>query len=129
MVREIEFRGKRTDNGKWVYGCLTRYSDTVSYITEDVLRNKVYEVDAQTVGQYTGMRDRKGKKIYEGDIYRFKDYSRDGDPIVEDEIRFNVMNLETYAGEVVAGFIVCEFQKGEVISNIHDNTSWWRWKK
>lgn len=64
-MREIKFRGKRLDNGKWVYGYLADENYINDINTFDL---SSIEVDSDTVGQYTGLNDANGKEIYEGDI-------------------------------------------------------------
>lgn len=63
-MRDIEFRGRRTDNGEWVYGNLVRgcdeqYAYIVEFGNKELCRNYV-DIDPETVGQYTGLKDENG---------------------------------------------------------------------
>lgn len=129
MNREIKFKGKRLDNGEWTCGYFYQESGN-TYIIEDrqkesmLNRNITYKVDPDTVGQYTGLKDKNGKEIYDGDIL-----AHNGEPIgyIVDGVRGYYFDVIYFSPEYeeswsLYGVVINDFQGDiEIIGNIHDN--------
>ncbi|WP_338373501.1 YopX family protein [Dysgonomonas capnocytophagoides] len=72
-MRQIKFRGKRNDQSEWVFGDLIEENGGDAYIVQaNIIQWKQFEVDPDTVSQFTGLTDKNGKEIYEGDIIEDK---------------------------------------------------------
>jgi uncharacterized phage protein (TIGR01671 family) len=132
--REILFRGKRIDNGEWVYGNLNYGTIGIksikdSYYISDFDVNpwdkKFYPVIHESVGQYTGLTDKNGKKIFENDICRFdNDEPNEAERYTNYVLRWDIVNCRF----VVVTADNCEdvldrffSENSEIIANLHDN--------
>ena len=119
-MREIKFRGKRTDNGEWIVGDYTRYPDEKSIIMVDILEEEDYWVSSETVGQYTGLKDKNGKEIYEGDVVKWFGYEVKSGRQVRPE---RTMCINDYVKDTYRIFCITDNtgQTVEIIGNIHEN--------
>ena len=130
-MREILFRGK-TYNDKWVQGLLVQMDDRLTQIRKlgsDGIGYYDYSIVPSTVGQYTGLTDKNGKKIFEGDVLNVHDQIPMFDGYDTDEIIYNgkVMYIKNQGMYVCEGnndgnaLCALNLDKCEVIGNIHDN--------
>lgn len=128
MEREILFRGKRADNGEWVEGCFVKYQPCASedkcivgIVPEYASALYIIEVIPETVGRYTGLTDKNGVKIFEGDIVNVKTINGSFINYVitwfNSDLCWTIQSLKDTS--VRFGLRSCwEF---EVVDNIHDN--------
>lgn len=121
-MREIEFRGKSVISNKWVYGWLNATEESLknNYYWIDVNEDS-YQVDPETIGQYTGLKDKNGKKIFEGDILRLCKSTK---PFIIywTGISWGAKDIYGKKKEYAFGSdLIWECEKCEVIGNIFDN--------
>ena len=129
-MTEILFRGKRKDNGKWIEGYLVKlgresFSDPERYgICNKALplggsgvyyNLKIDEVIPETVGQYTGLTDKNGNKIFEGDIVEYKEVN--GEIVYHDQEAMFAVCFDTW----LTDFDHLYGKDVEIVGNIHDN--------
>ena len=135
MKREILFRGKRIDNNEWVYGNLLQsekntHGETICHIvTRFAFDNncRQYEVDPETVGQYIGLKDKSGKRIFEGDFIKCSgglrlEFYPDSGVVVYNVDSFS-MRAKTESGD--PWHFSINFSDGteiEILGHIHENS-------
>lgn len=137
MKREIKFRGKcsrqRKYAGQWVYGNLVVPEEIqgdevmiVKALSDDA--SCTYHVDVNSVGQFTGLTDKNGREIYEGDIIKF--HFMTSSPSTSElfptkkffgEIATNKYNQWTILSDGLEIHIENAIKYGEIIGNIYDN--------
>ena len=141
-MREILFRGKSIMHGDWVYGYLNQHRGNIRYDCDcepiadgcyyindwqakidNGMYGQDYKVDPDTVGQFTGLTDRNGTKIFEGDIVEYSHpyAGKSIHAVVQDGCRWNLSNFYASYFDCPG----CAFSEGTeymtVIGNIHDN--------
>ena len=120
MKRENLYRGKRVDTGEWVEGSLIGNDVIVGKIVEfeeDYFCTEFwYKVDPETVGQFTGIADKKGKKLFEGDVYSMGE---------KNILYVVIFDKSQFIGKQVGNRSLAglEYWKSdiEIVGSVHDN--------
>lgn len=138
-MRKIEFRAKRTDNDEWVYGYYFQELDFENEpINSSIVRNiitkdpvyktteqGVYEIDINTLGQYTGLYDKNGTKIFEGDIVKipedYDNYGLNAGEIYQVYFAYGGFRMKPKYSKNAKGYWLEDDGELEVIGNIFDN--------
>ncbi|RTQ84701.1 hypothetical protein EKN14_00950 [Listeria monocytogenes] len=125
-MRAIGFRGKRIDNREWLYGNLMQFEDSATFIFADERKgastltyahfiiNNMHAIDEKTIDQYTGLKDKNGKKIFEGDV-GWDEHNECYGVVKFEEGKFLYVweNIAEDLWEVADGIEIC--------GNIHEN--------
>lgn len=122
-MKEIKFRGKRLDNGEWIEGDLLRMNGHW-FIFPDPAPGGIdkYEVDPATVGEFTGLKDKNGKEIYEGDVMEIPETEFNAEIIgrvLFEEDAYYIIPLR--GGHLWGLHWSLRKHDAKIIGNIHDN--------
>ena len=132
-MREILFRGKQVDNGEWIEGFYTQkmnpYTPNGLPIKHFILDLAPFGADVlpETIGQFTGLTDKNGVRIFEGDICRFKRFNdvHVGKIIFNETTASFVMKYQSIVGaygeKATHKMLLSVCDDIEIIGNIHDN--------
>ena len=137
-MREILFRGQTRKKGEkvrldgtpvdsnWVYGGVAQFNEERAIIYQTEPEFHKFAVYAETLGQFTGLTDKNGVKIFEGDIVRR--FNGRGQEVMRYAVKWNtdccmfaLACEDTYLGEYDSDFTVFYGEEFEIVGNVHDN--------
>lgn len=120
-MRTINFRGKSIDTNEWLYGDLVRSYDMkrCAILVNDKSSYEECEVNPCTVGQFTGLYDKNGKEIYEGDILKFSD----GNKLYIVKFIKGMFQASDLEGEGYSLYLLSNLDNHnyEIVGNVFDN--------